>query len=189
MALQFVREPLRAEEADRLANACRSPEEKLVVWTLLDSGLRVSELCSLTRDNVQWQQRSLRVTGKAGPHGSRRKQRIVPLSARVRAILKPYFALNDAWFVGASGPEDRQADREPRPARPRGHPACAPPYLGNPGTSKGDLPGRRAEDPRPRSPDDHSDLLESHRRPCSRGVRSEMVREPCPPFTRPPIPV
>ena len=83
MAHQFVREPLRAEEADRLANACRSHEEKLVVWTLLDSGLRVSELCSLSRDNVQWQQRSLRVSGKAGPHGSRRKQRIVPLSARV----------------------------------------------------------------------------------------------------------
>jgi integrase/recombinase XerD len=100
MAHQFVRAPLRAEEADRLANACRSPEEKLIVWTLLDTGLRVSELCSLTRDNVQWQQLALRVTGKAGPHGSRRKQRIVPLSARARAILEPYFALNDAWFVG-----------------------------------------------------------------------------------------
>jgi len=100
MAHQFVREPLRAEEADRLANACRSPEEKLIGWTLLDTGLRVSELCSLTRDNVQWQQRSFRVTGKAGPHGSRRKQRTVPLSARVRALLEPYFALNDAWFVG-----------------------------------------------------------------------------------------
>ena len=61
MAHQFVREPLRADEADRLANACRSPEEKLIVWTLMDTGLRVSELCSLTRDNVQWQQRSLRV--------------------------------------------------------------------------------------------------------------------------------
>ena len=86
MAHQFVREPLRAEEADRLANACRSPEEKLVVWTLLDTGLRVSELCALTRDNVQWQERSLHVTGTAGPHGSRRKQRIVPLSARARAV-------------------------------------------------------------------------------------------------------
>jgi integrase len=51
MAHQFVREPLGAEEADRLANASRSPEEKLIVWTLLDTGLRVSELCSLARDN------------------------------------------------------------------------------------------------------------------------------------------
>jgi hypothetical protein len=35
MAHQFVHEPLRAEEADRLANACRSREQKLIVWTLL----------------------------------------------------------------------------------------------------------------------------------------------------------
>jgi integrase/recombinase XerD len=100
MGHQFVREPLRAEEADRLANACQSIEEKLIVWTLLDTGLRVSELCSLTLDSVQWQQRAIRVAGKGGPHGTRSKQRIVPLSARVRAILEPYFALNDAWFVG-----------------------------------------------------------------------------------------
>ena len=100
-AHQFVGEPLRAEEADLLANACRSPEEKLIVWTLLDTGLRVSELCALTLDNVQWQQRALRVAGKGGPHGTRSKPRVVPLSPRVRAILEPYFALNDRWFVGA----------------------------------------------------------------------------------------
>src|SRR5205807_10345465 len=84
----------------RLANACQTVEEKLIVWTLLDTGLRVSELCSLTLDNLQWQQRALRVTGKRGPHGTRNKQRVVPLSARVRALLEPYFALNDRWFVG-----------------------------------------------------------------------------------------
>ena len=95
-----VDQPLRTEEADRLANACRSLEEKLIVWSLLDTGLRVSELCSLTLDNIQWQQRALRVSGKGGPHGTRSKQRIVPLSARVRALLEPYFALNDRWFVG-----------------------------------------------------------------------------------------
>ena len=35
MAYQYVREPLRAEEADRLCNACKTTEEKLVLWTLL----------------------------------------------------------------------------------------------------------------------------------------------------------
>jgi integrase/recombinase XerD len=94
MAHQFAREPLRAEEADRLANACQTAEEKLIVWTLLDTGPRVSELCSLSLDNLQSQQRVLRVTGKRGPHGIRSKQRVVPLSARVRALLEPYFALN-----------------------------------------------------------------------------------------------
>jgi hypothetical protein len=33
MAHQFDREPLRAEEADRLANACRSVAAKLITWT------------------------------------------------------------------------------------------------------------------------------------------------------------
>ena len=35
---QFVPEPLTVEEADRLANACETPIERLVVWTLLDTG-------------------------------------------------------------------------------------------------------------------------------------------------------
>lgn len=103
MPYQFVREPLLPEEADRLANACRTPEEKLVVWTLLDSGLRVSELCSLTLDNILWQQRSMRVKGKGGPYGKRSKARVVPISTRVRAVLEPYFALHDKWFVGPRG--------------------------------------------------------------------------------------
>ena len=52
MPYQYVREPLTAEEADRLANACDTPTEKLVVWTLLDTGLRVGELCDLTSKRV-----------------------------------------------------------------------------------------------------------------------------------------
>jgi len=100
MAYQYVREPLRAEEADRLANACESTEERLLVWTLLDTGLRVSELCGLKAENIQWQQRSIRVKGKGGPYGKKSKARVVPMSPRVRAILEPYFALNPSWFVG-----------------------------------------------------------------------------------------
>src|SRR6266481_7389427 len=38
------REPMRVEGADRLCNACRSIEEKLILWMLLDTGLRMSEL-------------------------------------------------------------------------------------------------------------------------------------------------
>lgn len=99
MAYQFVREPLRAEDADRLSNACRTVQEKLLVWTLLDTGLRISELCSLTSESVQWQQRALRVKGKGGPYGKRSKNRVVPMSPRVRALLEPYFTLHQTWFV------------------------------------------------------------------------------------------
>ena len=86
MPYQYVREPLTAEESDRLSNACETPTERLVVWTLLDTGLRVSELCDLTPKNVLWQQRQLRVKGKGGPHGKKTKVRVVPMSSRVRAL-------------------------------------------------------------------------------------------------------
>ncbi len=99
LAYQFVQVPLCPEEADRLCNACKTTDEKLVVWTLLDTGLRVSELCSLPPSHVLWQQRSLRVSGKGGPYGKRSKKRAVPMSRRIQALLEPYFSLNDKWFI------------------------------------------------------------------------------------------
>ena len=101
MAYQYVREPLRAEEADRLCHACETPQEKLIIWALLDTGLRVSELCSLTPQNILWQEKSLRITGKGGPHGKKKKKRVVPMSPRIRTLFEHYFALQDKWFVGA----------------------------------------------------------------------------------------
>jgi integrase/recombinase XerD len=100
LAYQYVREPLRGEEADELANACETPLEKLVVWTLLDTGLRVSELCSLSIKDILWQQKQIRVKGKGGPYGSKTKQRIVPMSARVRKLLEWHFAESNTFPIG-----------------------------------------------------------------------------------------
>lgn len=100
MVYQFVREPLRAEEADVLCHACESPEEKLIIWTLLDTGFRVSELCGLTQNHILWQQKAIRVSGKSGPHGKKAKIRVVPMAPRIQALLESYFALHDTWFVG-----------------------------------------------------------------------------------------
>ena len=99
MAYQFKREPLRSEEADALSNACKTTEEKLIIWTLLDTGLRVSELCSLTQHNVLWQQKSFRIEGKGGPYGSMSKKRVVPMSRRIQTLMEHYFAIHDKWFV------------------------------------------------------------------------------------------
>ena len=88
MPYQYVREPLTADESDRLSKACETPTERLVVWTLLDTGLRVGELCDLTPKNVLWQQRQLRFKGKGGPNGKKTKVRVVPMSNRVRALLE-----------------------------------------------------------------------------------------------------
>ena len=99
MPYQYVREPLTAEEADRLANACETPTEQLIVWTLLDTGLRVSELFALTTKDILWQQRQLRVRGKGGPYGKKSKVRVVPMSRRVRALLEHHFALRKEFPV------------------------------------------------------------------------------------------
>lgn len=100
MAYQYVREPLRAEDADKLSQACETTQEKLIIWTLLDTGLRVSELCSLTPQHILWQQKSLRISGKGGPYGKKSKKRVVPMSKRVQALLEHYFAINNSWPVG-----------------------------------------------------------------------------------------
>jgi integrase/recombinase XerD len=67
---QYKREPLTSDEANRLANACKTHEEKLVVWTLLDTGLRVAELANLTQDTSTGKQHRLVIYSKAGPMAS-----------------------------------------------------------------------------------------------------------------------
>jgi integrase/recombinase XerD len=95
MPYQFKREPLTQDEATRLANACQSHQEKLVIWTLLDTGLRVSELAKLNKDNIDWQGHRLMVYGKGGPYGSQTKRRVIPLSSRIQPLLEGHFALHD----------------------------------------------------------------------------------------------
>ena len=99
MPYQYVKEPLTADEADRLANSCETPTERLVGWTFLDTGLRVGELCSLTSQSVLWQQRQLRIYGKGGPHGKKTKVRVVPMSGRARTLPEHHFALEKAFPV------------------------------------------------------------------------------------------
>jgi integrase/recombinase XerD len=96
MPYQFKREPLLPEEATRLAQACQTVWEKLVIWTLLDTGLRVSEQANLTPAQIDWQGHQLTIYGKGGPCGSRSKRRIIPLSARLQPLIAHHFALHDS---------------------------------------------------------------------------------------------
>src|SRR5439155_1153904 len=67
----------------------------LIVWTLLDTGLRVAELANLRKDNFDWQGHRLMIYGKGGPYGMQSKRRVIPLSARVQPLLEGHFALHD----------------------------------------------------------------------------------------------
>ncbi len=64
MAYQYKREPLSNDEADKLMNACNNFREKFIIWTLLDTGLRVAELATLKKDNILWQEKRLMIYGK-----------------------------------------------------------------------------------------------------------------------------
>jgi integrase/recombinase XerD len=100
MRYQYKREPLTQEEANRLANACASHEEKIVIWTLLDTGLRVAELAKLNKDNLDWQNHRLMIYGKGGPYGKLSKRRIIPLSPRVQPLLEGHLGLHDKIQIG-----------------------------------------------------------------------------------------
>ncbi len=97
MRYQYKREPLTGDEATRLANACNPHEEKLVVWVLLDTGLRVSELANLKRANLDWQTHRLMIYGKGGPFGTKSKRRVIPLPARIQPLIEGYFALHETF--------------------------------------------------------------------------------------------
>ncbi len=101
MPYQYKREPLSNEESDRLANAAEGFEEKLVIFTLLDTGLRVSELAGLKKDNIQWQERRLIIFGKGGPYGKKTKRRVIPMTDRVRRVLEHHFAFENNFGMSA----------------------------------------------------------------------------------------
>lgn len=96
MPYQYKREPLTPDEANRLASACGTHEERLTIWTLLDTGLRVNELAKLSRNNFDWQGHRLMVYGKGGPYGTASKRRVIPLTSRIRPILEGHFAIKDS---------------------------------------------------------------------------------------------
>jgi len=109
MPYQYKKEPLNNDEVNRITNACDTFREKFVVWTLLDTGLRLSEFADLKKDNIQWQERRLVIYGKSGPYGKKTKRRIIPMTERVRRLgdeeLKQFlkesgFSLKDVTLIG-----------------------------------------------------------------------------------------
>jgi len=95
MPYQYKREPLNNDEVDKLTNACNTFREKFVIWTLLDTGLRLSELADLKKENIQWQERRLVIHGKGGPYGKKTKRRIIPMADKVRRLIEYHFAENN----------------------------------------------------------------------------------------------
>lgn len=91
MVYQHRREPLTIKEREHLVNACRTHREKLCVYVLLDTGLRVSELANLEPECIRENQ--IAFYKKVGSH--KKKLRLVPLTERCKRVLETHFNLGD----------------------------------------------------------------------------------------------
>ncbi len=117
---QKIVRPYAPGDVERLLDACGATpvglRDRAILFTLLDSGLRVSELAQLTTADLDMERLRLRVL-----HAKGNKQRVAPFSARCAAELRAY--------LDASGPtagplfvaSDHHAGlRAPVPLKPNG---------------------------------------------------------------------
>jgi len=98
---KFKRTGLGEEDIDKLVNAADGHQQKLIIFGLLETGMRVGEFASLTKENFKWQKDRIIVDGKGGPFGKRSKKRVIPLSTRARTIFEAHFTMNDTipWSI------------------------------------------------------------------------------------------
>ena len=78
----FCPEP---EEVKKFMETCEAPLTECIIGTLFYTGLRISELCNLRRDDVQLERSTLIVQGGKGG-----KSRKIPLSDSAKEILQYY---------------------------------------------------------------------------------------------------
>src|SRR5439155_26021609 len=94
---QCKREPLSIEEADRLFSIADTLQEKLCVYGLLETGLRVSELAGLNKQQIPWQQGAIRIKGKGGAYGKKSKVRVIPMFGRLNSRHDNFFVFDDMF--------------------------------------------------------------------------------------------
>lgn len=112
---EFRRAPLSASDLERLERGAQTRLERLAVGVLIDTGLRVSELCAIRAEDVDFQAHRLRVRGKRAKGDRGPRMRTIPVSSRVVELLRAHLAERDAVEL-----ETRTAQRIVRRAAQRG---------------------------------------------------------------------
>ena len=100
-----VRQPLSAVEFERLRRACATPKERALVEFLFATGCRVSEVVGINREDIDYHERRIKVTGKGD------KERYVFFNAAATVALDEYFKhrkdSKEALFVSDRRPHQR----------------------------------------------------------------------------------
>lgn len=79
------REPLNQVELETLRFACKDYREKAIIDLLYSTGMRVSELCNLKIDDINWQTSAIKIL-----HGKGNKFRITYMNAKAVVSLSAY---------------------------------------------------------------------------------------------------
>lgn len=94
---QVVKKPLIDEEIETLRLNCKSKKELAIVDFLLDTGVRVSELCDIKMEDVDFQHYSAIVTGKGN------KEREVYFSGKTAIRLTDYLKTRNDLYETSFG--------------------------------------------------------------------------------------
>lgn len=99
------KKPFSDEDVTRMRESLRDVREKAIFELLLSSGMRVSELCGLDRDDMDMHERECEVLGKGS------KRRMCYFSAAAKLYTKQYLKgrddSNPALFVAKARPHNR----------------------------------------------------------------------------------
>lgn len=104
-----IREPLSDTEMESMRMACQNDVEKAIVEVLYSTGCRVSELVNISIDDINFDNREVRLFGKG------KKQRIAYLNARailnIRLLLGNRKFRSIYVFASSKAPHDKLGTR------------------------------------------------------------------------------
>ena len=96
--MKKVRKPYAQTDIEKLKEKCRSSRDKAIICLLMSTGCRVSEICGLDRDSIDFQSKEVTVLGKGN------KERTVFLDDVAVMVLTRYLSerndMESALFVG-----------------------------------------------------------------------------------------
>lgn len=97
-SVKKVRKPYSPVDIERLKEHCLCDRDKAILFVLLSTGCRISEICSLDRDNVDFEKMEIMVLGKGN------KERTVFIDDITVMLLKRYLDsrqdMQTALFIG-----------------------------------------------------------------------------------------
>ena len=99
---KIILEGYKPDNLEKLRDACETEKEKALFELLESTACRISEISNITVNDINWSERSIKVTGKGN------KQRIVYFSSRAKLHIKKYLATrkgkSDYIFISDHAP-------------------------------------------------------------------------------------